>query len=338
MLIDMRDAKLREIQALRGIAIISVVLIHTVSAFVFMPAINAVSASALVIDVFSHFAVPLFIFISGFVLALKSYSLETFYLRRFKSVVPAYLIFSVLYAVYYQKDIINSILMANAETHLPFLKIIMTLYLLYPFIIKLYDFKEGKLNPLMLILTSLVLVISPIPTFSTHLSFLNVLPYFLVGIYVSRNYDTIHTRIELLNPMIVLILILPLWAIEAQCWFSRYYSSYRILPIINTNLLPIILYILIFIFIYKAAIKLPIMSLVGNYAFGIYLVHQFFMNEIRRILYSIGLYYVYPPYYIILFITAFTLSFMAAIIWSKASCIFKNQFDSQRISKREGSS
>lgn len=127
-----------EVQNLRAIAILAVILIHVTAKFTAVGSLTYVTGIALVLDSAAQFAVPLFICISGFVLTIKCYPLSTFYFRRGLTILPAYLLFSVIYATWLHKPILKSILTANASYHLPFFAIIFGLYLLYPLIMRLY--------------------------------------------------------------------------------------------------------------------------------------------------------------------------------------------------------
>jgi len=60
-----------EINILRALAILAVISIHVSANFTKMDTINGLAALYMSIDVLSHFAVPLFIAISGFVLYNK---------------------------------------------------------------------------------------------------------------------------------------------------------------------------------------------------------------------------------------------------------------------------
>jgi len=64
-------AYFKEIDILRAIAILGVLSIHVSAYFVYMKDITLLTFFYVSIDILSHFAVPLFVFISGFVLFNK---------------------------------------------------------------------------------------------------------------------------------------------------------------------------------------------------------------------------------------------------------------------------
>jgi surface polysaccharide O-acyltransferase-like enzyme len=142
--------KFDEIDYLRGFAILAVIAIHTSACFTQVKNINLVVIINVIVDVFSHFAVPLFIFISGFVLSLKYkglFSQKIFYIKRAKSVLPQYIIFSTFYILLNVAlssinhnlkfpsiiTIIFWFLTANSYYHLWFFALIIQFYIFYPY-------------------------------------------------------------------------------------------------------------------------------------------------------------------------------------------------------------
>lgn len=148
--------KFDEIEYLRGFAILAVIAIHISANFTHIQNINLLLIVNVIVDVFSHFAVPLFIFISGFVLSFKykgSFSQKTFYKKRAKFVLPQYIIFSLLYILLNIAisslngslkipsiiTIVFYFLTASSYYHLWFFALIIQFYIFYPWIIKLYE-------------------------------------------------------------------------------------------------------------------------------------------------------------------------------------------------------
>ncbi|MEO3943943.1 acyltransferase [Gorillibacterium sp. CAU 1737] len=139
-----------EINLLRAFAILAVLLIHTTS----MP-LNRLDASSnlygvyLLLNQFSSFAVPVFLFISGIVLLYTYYdrpctwtNIGTFYKKRVTSVLLPYLVFSIAYFLlnnynvpeylYNPKRFAYLLLTGRAHTHLYFMFIILQFYVLFP--------------------------------------------------------------------------------------------------------------------------------------------------------------------------------------------------------------
>jgi peptidoglycan/LPS O-acetylase OafA/YrhL len=138
---------------LRGLAIVLVLSVHVSQVFTGMNTITFLTYLYISIEAFSQVSVPLFIFISGFVLFLKyqsNFSIITFYKTRFLSIVPQYLVFSTLYTVFFMgllylnipysngpvtfsiNSVIENYLSGGAALQLWFFVLIIQLYILYP--------------------------------------------------------------------------------------------------------------------------------------------------------------------------------------------------------------
>ncbi|WP_265582386.1 acyltransferase [Methanofollis aquaemaris] len=209
-----------EINILRAFAILAVISIHVSTYFTQMSTINLLATVDMAIDAFSHFAVPLFIAISGFVLYNKysgTIDLKKFYEKRLKSTLPPYLIFSTFYLA---MTYIGSIVLAKSVNldiphiiyryatggcfyHLWFFVLIIQLYLLYPAILWIYRSFESRGRVFELLLASFLIgviyrlcplpdvfilgVATPILGVATK--FMGYLFYFILGMVVRSRYD-----------------------------------------------------------------------------------------------------------------------------------------------------
>ncbi|RNI14125.1 acyltransferase [Methanohalophilus sp. RSK] len=144
-----------EINYLRGFAILAVIAIHVSASFTKMEDIDSLALSYMTIDAFTHFAVPAFVFVSGFVLYNK-YPQKTewkaFYRKRLNSIVPQYFFVSSFYmiALFFGAKFLNKpinmdlisvlyrYLTGGAFYHLWFFVLIIQIYLVYPFIQYIY--------------------------------------------------------------------------------------------------------------------------------------------------------------------------------------------------------
>ena len=209
-----------EINILRAFAILAVISIHVSTYFTRMDTISWLAALYMSIKVLSHFAVPLFIVISGFVLYNKysdDIDIKRFYKNRLKSVLPQYLIFSTFYlAATYIGSIVLTIpvnldiphiiyryLTGGCFYHLWFFVLIIQLYLLYPAIVQLYNYCDVRGRILELI-TAVFLIgvlynICPIPDIfilgvSTQIlgvatEFIAYVFYLILGMTIRSGYD-----------------------------------------------------------------------------------------------------------------------------------------------------
>lgn len=163
---------LQGIQYFRAIAIIEVIVFHVTRLGMTLPSPQWIIIALIA---FTSFAVPHFIFISGVVLYNKyssSFSLSTFYKKRFSAVLPPYLIWSTFYfaflfvvipTVHGSTQTIASLIdtylqeLALGIQHLWFVVVIIQLYLLYPLLVKIYNRRVRKNSPIY-VLSLLLLV------------------------------------------------------------------------------------------------------------------------------------------------------------------------------------
>ncbi|OXM84262.1 acyltransferase [Paenibacillus rigui] len=151
-----KKTKLLELEIVRAIAILAVLIIHgTSEATVELPVGSGSQALYLAVNKLSNFAVPVFIFISGLVLFYRYHDdwsgkqAVTFYLKRVKQVLFPYLIWSLFYYLYNQwifdranlhfnlTEFGELLPWADASYHLYFMVIIVQFYLLFPLLVSL---------------------------------------------------------------------------------------------------------------------------------------------------------------------------------------------------------
>ena len=231
---------------LRGLAILFVISVHVSYVWPEMEAITFLSFLYMSIHSFSQVAVPLFVFISGFVLYLnyqKNFSILTFYKKRFLSVVPQYLIFSTLYIVFFMfltylnvayetgahifslGDIVIGYLTGDASLQMWFFVLIIQLYILYPILARFCQtiFASKITTAISLFILFLLPFIyhneafvlhsldhtMPLHSFfwNTGLIFIHYLFYFITGMYVSLKYNDIR---EFIHKIPLKTLLIPL--------------------------------------------------------------------------------------------------------------------------------
>lgn len=119
-----------EIDYLKALAIVGVLIIHITDDTASVKQLTGMTFSLLYIEELVRFAVPMFIFVSGFVLYNKYKSelpMKEFYTKRFTVIFIPYIIFSLLYNIlnYYLgalptitvNSVIASIFSFNASGH-----------------------------------------------------------------------------------------------------------------------------------------------------------------------------------------------------------------------------
>lgn len=307
-----------EMDYLRAFAILAVLAIHVSANFTTIPEINSLMITNIVIDIFTHFAVPLFIFISGFLLYLKynrEYSVKEFAKKRFLRVIPPYLIFTVFYLFIWvilkgiltgtyiwpsALNIIYAFFAAGASYHLWFFLIIIELYLFYPIIVKIYHFFEDTNREWLFLLLALILQLSwqifgsyfQLQIMGYELSITNMiffcrLFYFALGIYVCSHFTEIKERILRKSIWIYVIPVILFTCIGSWLWIQgiQIYGSYNAIPDgtygLYESLLQPLSYLFTFAFLFVISSKIISSKISGKW---LLLISN----------YSFGIYLIHP--------------------------------------------
>ncbi|NHN31576.1 acyltransferase [Paenibacillus agricola] len=162
-----KKPKLLELDIVRGIAILAVLVIHgTSEATVEIPIGSISQAFYLGLNKLGNFAVPLFILMSGLVLFYRyiddwsGKQAVNFYLKRVKQILFPYLLWSLFYYVYNQwmydrenlhwdwQEFLDMLPWADASYHLYFMVIIVQFYLVFPLLIWICRAWKGFRNGL----------------------------------------------------------------------------------------------------------------------------------------------------------------------------------------------
>lgn len=350
------NKKTQEIELLRGFAILAVICLHTTVYFTKITNFNDIVATIVTIRELSDFAVPTFIFVSGFVLSLKykgNFTKNLFYIKRAKSILPQYLLVSVVYLMEPLKilqsgvikipslsDILFKIFSASSSGHLWFIAVIIELYLVYPYIVDIYSkFASYNKSILLLVIAGIIqeswmffksMIIGSLdPTYNIIINriFFSHIFYFVFGIYVCQNYSEIKKKIlkskqNLLAISIILTLLISAnWIIGIiQC--GTYQNISKLFLIIPYMIAPIY-YSLIFMTILAICISMSetknnyshfVLEL-GKYSFGIYLIHQLYVEAIVNIIFpKADINYYEWSFYPLLFISTTLLSYISIYI------------------------
>lgn len=207
-----------EINMLRALAILAVIAIHVSTYFIEMESITLLTTLGMAVGIFSHFAVPLFIGISGFVLYNKysgGIDFKQFYQKRLASILPPYLIFSTFYLAFSSicaliltqtisldlPQILYKYATGGCFYHLWFFVLIIQLYLLYPLLVKAYNACAARGHTSALLaaafLLGVVYTLSPLPEvpfLGVATVFVGYLFYFVLGMTARGKYDEFAQR------------------------------------------------------------------------------------------------------------------------------------------------
>ena len=334
-----------EINYLRGFGVLAVIAIHTTGYFTEIKSYNTLVLMTLWTDIFSQFAVPLFILISGLVLARNyrnNFSLIKFYKKRIRSIIPQYLIFSVLYTVFnnwvvMQSNsrstnlslLVNNIWHSNASYHLWFFAIIIQFYILYPIIIKIYDyFKRFDRAELLMALLLIIQTLWMVGIHSTSfpfikLNFMSFLLYFGLGIYTCDHFDQLKKGFNRLTPIYLttslaltlgssFFIIIGLTTGYRYSSIPAYFSmgAELVYPALRISTF-LLLFNLAASLVGKRSILAKVVYRIGDYSFGIYLIHIFFNQYAIRILKNHTIDYNNWIFYPSVFVVTVVLSYLA---------------------------
>ncbi len=328
-----------QVTVLRGIAILAVLSIHVSP---FCRALDPAGAFGRTIplytsiDAISQFAVPLFVFISGFVLYNKyrsDYSVAAFYKRRIAATLPPYLCLSTFSIVLLYFGIFSSrrqglditdvalkYLTGTSLGPLWFFILIFQIYLLYPLIEHVFSRKlaGNRTFPVLIALFAL----SPVSydflksvMVTGNLSLFYVTPvlpylvYLVLGMYACSRFDRVQ---HLFQGRGVYWCFLPLFFclfFEVAYTYAKFGDIPAISPSFTLELLNRTAYtalniIMIAISVFFAGslfresryIRAGL-SKIGMYSFSIYLTHYYILLVLFAVLQGAG----FTSYYVVLF-------------------------------------
>lgn len=340
---------MQEIDYVRGFAILFVLVIHTTAISAVLNSGDPLFIGALAINTLAQAAVPLFVFVSGFVLAHRyrgAFSVSGFYRRRLVRIVPPYIAFSVVYLVAMVAsasllrgirtvpslsvpDICYRLFSGSCHYHLWFIVLIVELYLIYPLLIRLYDRARQRSREVHLLAAALLVqagylivfapgILSTSTPFVRHLYLLEYIFYFVLGIFVFQHADGLQRR---LRPRWIPVILAGLILAGTVAMTAIRIPVAGYVPVLYQLVgypvygLTCILCLLLGLRLQAAARgTAPFLKSLGEYSFGIYLIHPLVMEMVYYLvllrLLSLGPQHwqVYP----LLFVSGLALSLVAA--------------------------
>ncbi len=246
------------------------------------------------------------------------YSLKDFYTKRIRSTLPQYLIFSLLYFGYrlitYVKPkeielsfftgLAQDLVFGSSFIHLWYFIILFQFYLLFPILFRLYEKYRSNLVVLSIIIMVvwnafiliLNMVLPPDENLLVNLLnkpiFLSMLFYFVLGFYIKDHFDGVKRSLVRSNGIILLLIVSAIVSLRAMSIFVALNNGYDYYDIPYRYLIPTILLDPIFITM-EILLLFKIVTMIskkyhlmhkcfrklGDYSFGIFLIHPF-MREI----------------------------------------------------------
>lgn len=311
----MKKERLLELDVMRGIAFLCIVLQHTIGGFSYR---DDISFNDFVISKFIYTmaenGVMLFLFLTAVSLVYTYYeefNIKTFYIKKLKFLVLPFVLWSLI-IMSDNGDPINlqSILVifsGDAQYHLWYMGMVLRIYLYFPIILWIVRkasnksiYFKGILFVLLAYLYWLVLNNYGIAEFmSEHLfknpsdvqkKFVNVSPlfyylYFVVGVYAVSNYKKFKEIILKYKYAVAILYFL--------CFGFYYYIAVSErcigLPVVKSSICMSILYrvsSILFFYLVSCIIEqklkfvLNILKVVSRYSFPAYLIHVMVLNKL----------------------------------------------------------
>lgn len=306
----------------RAFGIVAVMCIHISAVFTSFQELNAIYKFYSLVDIFTRVAIPLFVFISGYVLTTRYVNIGSkkdliqYYVRRVLRVIPSYLAVSLLYILIFKSGnisieaVIGMLAAGKAYYHLWYFLLLSQLYLIFPVLLYFYR-RFFSHKPALYVLINLIVQLVWYSLLSTNLNmsgevnrnvFLADVFYFSLGIVLAGNKNSFDVilkkkwiRIGLLcSVSLFAIAMYKLW-IGAKVHFGGFYSMtfayWNICLIVGcffyTSML-LMLFSARRIFIRHTALK-KALNLLAKNAFSIYLLHPLLLFYLVQYINSRGL-------------------------------------------------
>jgi probable poly-beta-1,6-N-acetyl-D-glucosamine export protein len=347
-----KKPKIFEIDLLRFIAIIAVVLIHSTADATVEPAEGSLSQIMFyAMNRASQFAVPLFIMISGMVLFYRyeeGWSLRTaldFYRKRILSVAVPYLIWMFLYELFYQwvydgqvevkfGEFLEKLPWADVGYHLYFMIIILQFYLLFPILmsaVNRWPFLRKHMATIAIALHGGFYMYKFYFADLKHgpSLFATYIGYFLIGGFIGLYYDKIRNWKPGVSLGFGLLAVLAGGAFTGFFLASRYKHLYAhnnwyelTTFIYVTSLFLFLLWLGRLVFMKRTALN-RVIAVIGASSFGIYLVHPALLSLFKMNVKSPGPIWQYDLYTLSCFLTVFTGSLLLSFLYGKTFALLK---------------
>jgi surface polysaccharide O-acyltransferase-like enzyme len=292
------------VNTLRGWAILGVIAIHVSMNFTKFTELSWLPVSLAAIDIYAHFAVPLFVVISGFLLAAKydrDYSIGDFYKKRLNRILFPFLIWSVLYMLLNPENLkdpfqaVFDVFTGGSYYHLWFFFLIIQLYLLFPFLRKLLKNKNFLIILIMLFVQVLFRHLredmAGSDNFTTLIKglFFSYIFYFSIGIWIADNIESTErflSRVSSLINSVIFASTVLFSFIFSYNWLSEYngfFERISLFALLEKIILPFV-FIMIFINLNDVNVRISgtklqtALNILSKYSFGIYLSHALILR------------------------------------------------------------
>jgi len=310
---------------LRGIAIIGVMFIHITASPVYQGDVFSI-----VLNQIARFAVPVFIFLSGWGLTISD-SLERsdnywdFLKVRFLGIIPQYLIWNVIYLIYSDiwetsvdltfAELLQEILLGTIYNHLYFVPVILVFYIAYPLLLKMSN-RWGVLFTLFVTLASQISdVWFEHAYFYMNKNIFNWLFYFVLGIWMAKHFGRMINKVQNYKPSITITTVISMVGVILTPFLLGDFFEYN-LAIASTR--PSVIFYSVMVILLAMIIPFNVKFLnkiflkLGQYSFYIYLNHYLFVNWTRDLYTYFNLDLSAPVFIVLSFLLITVASLMVA--------------------------
>ncbi|MBE6065453.1 acyltransferase [Clostridium cochlearium] len=295
--------KIIEMDMLRAICALAVVIIHTSGYTLINSAEGSVSYNvSLSLNQIARFSVPLFLFLSGLGLGIsykKDESYFKFLRKRVFKIIPPYILWGSLYLILIQKNYDyktwGELFLKGDKVfyHLYYIPLIMTLYIIFPILYPLFKRIEGVIISLLISLgVTYFAHYYNVPDLTLDIFskrnaiFWNV--YFISGVYISRKVNNLIRRTKTHKVKIMVIVIVCVICLIGESFIglntgkSLDYSTTFIRPSVMIYSYIVMLYV--FSKTYnKKSILVKILGEISKSSFSIYLIHPMVLYYYMKI-------------------------------------------------------
>lgn len=272
----------KELDMLRGIAIIGVLIIHITS-----PMVRNGDTIGLLFNQISRFSVPAFLVLSGLGLTLSDSLADgyvNFLRKQLTKIILAYVSWSIVYFVfsgppYSIVSFFKGLFFGSNYYHLYYVPVIIALYVTYPIIVRFSKNSVGLLVVLFVtILSQMADGFTGLNIFNNPLNIFNWLFYFAFGIWMAIDFDKKMSEIKKRRKIILLLLFLSLIIIGLEIFYTGATTTMR--P-------SVILYsVMCILWVFSLSwnnIKNQQLIELSKASYGIYLSHVFVLTVYEKI-------------------------------------------------------
>ncbi len=336
---------------LRGFVVLGVMLMHTTWYFASAHTESWVTISEMLLDIISLFAVPLVMFVSGYIFISHNrhadYYKLAFFRKMFLSVLSPYLLFSLLYlagacffsaASYSLQHAAYLIISGSSAVHMAFFRALFGFYAIYPLLLRYFYHcrLQHKLHRFIIQVILLQLfwkVFNNLDCSNMYealaldiTTFMRYIAYFSFGMLAFIYHKQLLRWIDTHHVLLICGFLFNLPLIGA-CWFAKYYL--QSLPVLEFICFPLnlFLYSIIIALLFRYAHTLEsqdnlskrFILYLGNYSFGLFLIHIIYMYIGNSLLSTLHISPNQVIFYPLLFVIMLVLSLLTMELLARAS-------------------